>query len=130
MKHQSLNQYAEALMVITENKKKSKELDQVLSAFVQLLAKKHLLSKVENIIKAFIAFQKKRAGIRDVALILSRPVKDEVLNKITAAFGRKVESTVEVNSEILGGFIAKTDDSIYDASLRIQLQKLQEHLIM
>ena len=42
--------------------------------------------------------------------------------------GKKVRAKYETNSELLGGAVVRVGSTIYDGSVRGQLQKLKEQL--
>jgi F-type H+-transporting ATPase subunit delta len=52
----------------------------------------------------------------------------QIKEKLGAKLGRKVETSVEVNPDLLGGLIIKAEDLVIDGSVRGQLAKLSDTL--
>jgi F-type H+-transporting ATPase subunit delta len=51
---------------------------------------------------------------------------EESLSKVT---GKKVELTVSVDPELLGGVVATIGSTVYDGSVRTQLQRMRQELV-
>ena len=51
---------------------------------------------------------------------------DESLSKVT---GKKVELSTSVDPELLGGVVAKIGSTVYDGSVRTQLEQLRKELV-
>jgi F-type H+-transporting ATPase subunit delta len=52
----------------------------------------------------------------------------QIKEKLGAKLGRKVETSVEVDPDLLGGLIIKAEDLVIDGSVRGQLAKLSDTL--
>ncbi|MGB0495316.1 MAG: F0F1 ATP synthase subunit delta [Kangiellaceae bacterium] len=52
----------------------------------------------------------------------------QIKEKLGARLGRQVETSVEVNADLLGGLIIKAEDLVIDGSVRGQLAKLSDTL--
>ena len=52
----------------------------------------------------------------------------QIKEKLGAKLGRQVETSVEVNADLLGGLIIKAEDLVIDGSVRGQLAKLSDTL--
>ena len=51
---------------------------------------------------------------------------EESLSQVT---GKKVELSVSVNPELLGGVVARIGSTVYDGSVRTQLQRMRQELV-
>jgi len=121
-------QYAIALHQITKDLS-GKNLDEALKEFVKLLAHDHKLKQAETIISEFVRYAKKTEGINEIEITTAGNLDEKTINKIKQSFGDKVEATIKIDPNILGGIKIKTEDRILDASLKTQLLKLKESII-
>jgi F-type H+-transporting ATPase subunit delta len=51
---------------------------------------------------------------------------EESLSQVT---GKKVELSVSVDPELLGGVVAKIGSTVYDGSVKTQLQRMRQELV-
>ncbi len=121
-------QYAIALHQIVAGLS-GKSLDEALKQFVILLARDHKLKQADTIISEFVRYSKKAEGIAEIEITTVGDLDEKTINKIKSSFGDKVEATIKVDPNILGGIKIKTEDRILDASLKTQLLKLKESII-
>ena len=128
MKKTTTKDYATALYDATHGLK-SKELHEVIRNFVKLLAREQKLKQAEKIIVEFTAYAKKQEGIQDIGIASAHELDGKMINEIKKSFGEKVEATQAVDENLIGGFVVKTADKIFDASLKTQLIRLKQHLI-
>lgn len=68
-----------------------------------------------------------RAEVTSAAPLSPEKTKalEESLSKVT---GKKVELSVSVDPELLGGVVARIGSTVYDGSVRAQLRKMREQL--
>lgn len=128
MKKNSNKTYSKALYKAAEGLK-GKDLEKILGNFILILARARKLKQAEKIIEEFKKYAKKQEGILEIKIISARKISDDLAEKIGKAFGKKVEITKEVDENLLGGFIVKTEDKIFDASVKTQLNNLKQRLI-
>ena len=62
------------------------------------------------------------------ARALSADEKQSLETQVERMTGKKVRAKYETNSELLGGAVVRVGSTIYDGSVRGQLQKLKEQL--
>ena len=127
MKKNSPKDYAIALYQTT-NKLSGKALNEAVVEFVKLLAGKQKLKQAEKIIAEFLAYAKKQEGIQDIAITSAHKLDAKTSETIAQVFGKQVEATHAIDESLLGGFIVKTEDKIFDASLKTQLVRLKQSL--
>lgn len=84
-----------------------------------------LLNSEHTILRKLWKFS---ARLRAEITLASDPTPEELARikaVLSRSTGREVELVVEVDSEIIGGVIAKVGDKIYDNSLKKQLEKIK-----
>jgi F-type H+-transporting ATPase subunit delta len=123
MKKVTDKQCAVALYEATKGESE-KKIDEILQKFIDFLIKKQKMRRVENIITEFIKYNKIQDGQKDVEIISARKLVDSTVNKISLCFGKNSETKCFINEDLLGGIIVKTDDKIFDASLRTHLNRI------
>ena len=62
------------------------------------------------------------------AIVLDNTEREKLGQNLEALVGKKVSMNVQVNPDILGGFIARIDDSLIDGSIRNKLEMLKKSL--
>ncbi|MCX6779340.1 MAG: F0F1 ATP synthase subunit delta [Candidatus Magasanikbacteria bacterium] len=99
---------------------------EVIKNFVLFLVKEHKIKKADQIIKEFEKYAKLAEGVQRAKIILAKKTDEKIVEKIKSLSLGKIEEEIIIDEEILGGFIFQTDDTIIDASLKTQLQKLKK----
>jgi F-type H+-transporting ATPase subunit delta len=123
-----MKKFAIALYEATRNLS-GKDLEGVLSSFVNLLNEKHKLKSADKIIAEFIKYAKKQEGIMDITISSARELDNKVIEEIKKIFGKQTESVENIDENLLGGVVIKTDDVIFDGSIKTQLVKLKNCFI-
>ncbi len=69
-----------------------------------------------------------RAEVTSAAPLSPEKTKalEDSLSKVT---GKKVELSVSVDPELLGGVVAKIGSTVYDGSVKTQLQRMRQELV-
>jgi F-type H+-transporting ATPase subunit delta len=62
------------------------------------------------------------------AIALDDAEKERLSHHLEAIIGKKVRIKIQVDPDILGGFIARIDDSLIDGSIRNKLEMLKKSL--
>lgn len=100
---------------------------------VVLLAQDRKLTYLPELAAAFrerlLAHQNiVRADVTSAAPL--SPEKTQALaESLSAVTGKKVELSVSVDPELLGGVVAKIGSTVYDGSVRTQLQQMRQELV-
>jgi len=105
-------QVKKLLVMLTESRK----LDRV--PHIADLYRERLLAH-QNIVRADVTSAAPLSAEKTKAL-------EESLSKVT---GKKVELTVTVDPELLGGVVATIGSTVYDGSVKTQLQRLRQELV-
>lgn len=128
MKKNTPVKYAQALYEMTKEKMNKGDLDSILKSFVELLVRHRALSQINEIVSSFVHHVKKQEGVMELTITAARSLDPEVIKRIEDTFGENVESKEIIDKQILGGFIVRRSDTIFDASVRTQLQRLEKQL--
>ena len=62
------------------------------------------------------------------AIALDTTEREKLNSHLAKIIGKKVDMNIDVNPDILGGFIARIDDSLIDGSIRNKLEALKKSL--
>jgi F-type H+-transporting ATPase subunit delta len=108
----------------------SGKVDSYLVKFFEFLAKKDRISICYEIFVSFLETADRVSGIKKVELSSAFELDSTEVaflqTELEAIFKCKLKMTVTTNPELIGGFIAKTDEVIVDASVKNQLKKLKK----
>ncbi|MEW6714228.1 MAG: ATP synthase F1 subunit delta [Nitrospirota bacterium] len=129
-----------ASQIFSEDEKK-KALDQILShmkaspqgaKFLTLIITQGVVSAIKEIVSASLSIYEGKIG--KVTAEVSSPVAldENYSNRLKAALRAMTNKEVEIESSLdpslIGGFIVKVGSTVYDSSLRGQLQLLKAEL--
>jgi|SRR5690606_36233090 len=96
--------------------------------FVQVLASNERFSVMSEIASQFESLRHAHEGVLEAQVASAYPLANEQLGEIVATlesrFGRKVQATVTVEPELIGGVSIRIGDEVMDASVRGKLAKL------
>lgn len=99
-------------------------------SFMDLLLERRRGALTREIFEDFIKLKKEREGVVDVTVKTSVELNDSekanMKSKIEAYTKLKGDLTFEIDKSIIGGFVAKIDDTILDASIKRQLEILKD----
>jgi F-type H+-transporting ATPase subunit delta len=106
---------------------------ETVAAFVLLLASKGREPLLAEIIRQFRRLKDERLGILNVtarsAAEFSPEQKADLGAQIGKTTGKKVLLTVERDPSLIGGFTVQFEDTVWDASVRRQLELLRVRLV-
>ncbi len=128
MKKDSIHDYAKALFEVTDGLK-GEELKSALKVFAAFLYKKNILKRAPQIAAAYEAYAKKRSGAVSIVITTAREIDAKTAGQIKKVFGETVEASQSIDESLIGGVVIKTEDTIFDASLKTQLRILHAHLV-
>ena len=100
--------------------------------FLKLLVDKKRIDSLSDIVACYRqlmdeALKKVRINLK-TAFPLSRKLQDYIGSKMEKITGRKVEITVETNPDLLGGIVIGVGDTLYDGSVKNQLNNMRNLL--
>ena len=108
------------------------KIDGLTKSFLGLMLKKGREPLLGGVAEAFLAQYKEMKKISDVTLTTAAPLSDTRLAEIKAKLiasdqtHNKIDLKVEVNEDLIGGFILQIEDKIYDASVANRLNKIRK----
>lgn len=98
------------------------------ASFLRVLLKNQRLSQLRDIVDRLALVLDERSGIVAADVITAHQISDHlqttVRDALTDATGRKVRLSFTIDEEILGGVIARIGSTIFDGSIRSQLERL------
>jgi len=101
--------------------------------FIQVLLQNHRLGQLAAINQRFAQVLDDRSGIVAATVTTARPVdgisQDTLRENLAALTGMKVRLSFETDEELIGGLVTRIGSTIYDGSVRNQLQQAKERLI-
>jgi F-type H+-transporting ATPase subunit delta len=101
-------------------------------SFVQLLAENDRLSVLPEIHNLFADLKNQVDGVKDALIASAFPLSDAHLaslrDDLQRRFGCKIETTVEILPELIGGVRISVGDQVIDASIRGKLAQMASAL--
>jgi len=95
---------------------------------IKVLVEYGRLSILPEISSAFEALKAQDEGTLDAEIIAAAKISaadtKDLVKRLEAKFGKKIEATVSVDPEIIGGIKIIVGDTVIDASVKGQLQNL------
>lgn len=100
--------------------------------FLAVLIDHHRMHQLEEIFRLFQHELNERLGLAEAEVISARSLADnekrELELQMTKITGKRVQAKYSINSALIGGALVKIGSTIYDGSVRGQLQKIKEVL--
>jgi F-type H+-transporting ATPase subunit delta len=100
--------------------------------FIRVLVESDRIALLPDIRRQFDALKDDAEGIARAHITSAFPVSDAELSAMRAAlerrFGKKVETTVSVDPDLIGGATIVVGDTVIDGSIRGELQSMANHL--
>lgn len=100
--------------------------------FLKVLLQNQRLTELSEINRKFAEILDERAGMVAATVTTARPVPENVQQslqqKLTAVTQKKVRLDFEQDPELIGGLVTRIGSTVYDGSVRSQLQQLKERM--
>jgi F-type H+-transporting ATPase subunit delta len=101
--------------------------------FLQLLAQKGRESVLSEIIEEYFKLNDERLGIVNVrlsaAVELTKEQNDSLVKYFESATQKKIQIHAELDKNLIGGFTARVGDTVFDGSVRRQLELLRQRFV-
>ena len=111
----------------------SKKVDSETINFIKFVVNKGRESLLPSIAKRFLELRDEHLGIVQASVLsafeLSDEQKDQLKERFESSLGKKIYLSYQIDNNLLGGFIAKVGDTIFDASVKHQLSLLKKHFV-
>jgi F-type H+-transporting ATPase subunit delta len=109
-------------------------LDKVVRNFVALIASHHRLNEFGEIEAAYAALVDEAGSIVEVEVLSASPLSDASKAQLEAqivklAGSQKIQPTYTQDQSLLGGAVIRIGSTVYDGSVRAQLQQLKQSLV-
>jgi len=126
------NQYARTLFELID-RKSSKEADEIIFNFTQIVKKNKQIKLMPRIIESFNNIWNEQNKIIEVQVTSSKELDELAKNKIESYVKKRYEienvvMTRKIDKDIIEGLIVKIGDDLLDASAIGQLEKLSRIL--
>ena len=100
--------------------------------FLNLLLKNQRLTELGEIIKRFAHVVDERSGVVAVGVTTARPVsedtKTDLRRRLVSITGKDVRLTFATDEALVGGMVTRIGSTVYDGSIRNQLEQMEERL--
>ncbi len=107
-----------------------KKLSSMTNDFLYLIAQKRREDLLPDIIQQFFALRDEKLGIVNVTIKAAVELSKDQQKKITSRFEgvthKSVRLAFSLDKQVIGGFIARVGDTVYDGSVKRQLEMLRE----
>ncbi len=123
-------QFAQALYEAVSQVKPAEQ-EKVLDRFVKVLAEEGALNLWPEIERELTLLFGKASGKEAAELVTAREevkINTGLVEALNVAAKKKLEISRTADQELIGGVVLKTDDLIFDASVKTQLSKLKSEL--
>ncbi len=125
----SVKQYSEALYQTLAETKPS-DADKVINNFIRILNQNGDLHYYETIIQEYENYDRDQKGIKEVEITTASTVKlnSTLVKELNDILESNIELKQKVDESLIGGVVVKIEDTLIDASIKGQLNKLKNRL--
>jgi F-type H+-transporting ATPase subunit delta len=100
--------------------------------FLQVLLRNQRLANLAEVNRRFALVLDDRSGMISAEVTTARPVSEETKEALRAKLiemtGKRVRLSFETDAELIGGIVTRIGSTIYDGSVRSQLEQVKEKL--
>lgn len=101
--------------------------------FLRVLLRNGRLTELPEINERFAAVLEERSGAIGAKVISARPLsaeeQAELQTNLARLTGKRVSLNFDIDQSIIGGVITKIGSTVYDGSVKTQLENLKEQMI-
>jgi F-type H+-transporting ATPase subunit delta len=101
--------------------------------FLHFLVDKTRIVALPEICAAFDAMHDDHMGIQKVRVVSARPLADEQVTtlkeRLSKRFERSIAATLEIDEDLIAGFIVIAGDLVLDYSIKTQLAGVRQRII-
>jgi F-type H+-transporting ATPase subunit delta len=101
--------------------------------FLRVLLQNSRLAELGEINEKFAAVLEERSGVISANITSSRPLSDgekaELQANLAKMTGKSVNLNFDIDENIIGGVVARVGSTVYDGSVKTQLENLKNQLI-
>jgi len=107
--------------------------DRRVANFIGILAERNRFPMLEEIIVEYQRLMDKQLGVVRARVTTARPLdktqQEELGRKLERITGKQVRMEVTIDPALIGGVVAQVGSTIYDGSVRQQLQAVKGRLV-
>jgi F-type H+-transporting ATPase subunit delta len=100
--------------------------------FLQVLLQNHRLSELDEINRKFSVELDARSGVVSAQVTTARAVPEATQETLRAQLGqmtgKRVRLQFAVDEELIGGIVTRIGSTVYDGSVRTQLQQIKQQM--
>ena len=108
------------------------KVNQLTANFLQILLKNQRVTELGEINRRLAEVLDARDGVVAGQVTTARPVSEDtrrvLLEKLSKATGRKMRLSFTTDESLIGGMITRVGSTVYDGSIRTQLDRMEELL--
>ena len=101
--------------------------------FIALLIERRRIRQLKEIRSQFEAEVNERLGIADAGVVTARTLGEDekrtLESQVAKITGKRIRASYATDKNVLGGTVVKVGSTVYDGSVRGQLQRLKQQLI-
>jgi F-type H+-transporting ATPase subunit delta len=101
--------------------------------FLRVLLRNNRLTELTEINEKFAAVLAERSGVAAANVTSARPLteaeKAELQASLARLTGKKVTLNFEIDEKLIGGVVTRVGSTVYDGSVKTQLENLKQQLI-
>ena len=101
--------------------------------FLKIIQRAKRLGCVKEIYENFLSLKRKKENTQKVvvqsAFELSLGQKNELESSLQNKLNKTIELSIDINPDLMGGFVVKIDDFVIDQSVKAKLNKLKTELL-
>jgi F-type H+-transporting ATPase subunit delta len=101
--------------------------------FLRILLRNGRLTEIVEINRKFASVLEERQGGVSAKVVSARPLSETEKQELRASLekmtGKRVSPSFEIDNSIIGGVVTTIGSTVYDGSIRTQLQQLKEQMI-
>lgn len=106
---------------------------QVTANFLRVLLQNNRLSELDEINYRFESVLEERSGYVSAEVTSARELnegeKAELRTNLEKLTGKRIKLNFNIDKDIIGGVVTRIGSTVYDSSVRTQLQNLKEELV-
>ena len=105
----------------------------ITSNFLHVLLERNRIHFLQRILDRFIELVNKSKGILSAKIVTAAPLDRDGIGRIEERLGKitgktVIATAVETDENLLGGMVASVGNTIYDGSVRTQLEEMKRRL--
>lgn len=101
--------------------------------FLAVIMDNQRLSELTEIVAEYHAVVDEESGVAEAEITSARPLNDqdraELESQVAKLAGGRVRTTYRQDATLLGGAVVRLGSTVYDGSIRAQLQQLKQKLV-